>query len=125
MAMKIKRLLTNIASRNLEESKLFYTSLFSFEVAFDSDWFINLVSKGSELEIGIIAHEHEMIPERAKGSVAGVYMTFVVEDVDALCIRAQELSYDVMQEPEITFYGQKRMLLLAPEGTVCDVSSVP
>ena len=53
--MEIKRLLTNICSTDLEASKQFYTSLFSFKVGYDSDWFIHLVSEGSELELGIIS----------------------------------------------------------------------
>ena len=123
--MEIKRLLTNICSNNLEQSKVFYTSLFSFNVEFDSDWFINLVSDGRQLELGIIAQDHEMVPEPVRGQVSGVYLTFVVDDVDVLYQKAQELSCEVMQAPELTFYGQKRMLLRAPEGTVCDVSSTP
>ena len=121
--MKIERLLTNICSNDLEKSKLFYTALFSFKVAFDSDWFVNLISEGSHFEIGLIAQDHEMVPDRIRGEQAGIYLTFVVEDVDLLLRQALQLSYDIIQEPELTFYGQKRMLVVAPEGTVCDVSS--
>lgn len=121
--MEIKRFLTNICSKNLEESKRFYTSLFSFEVDYDSDWFVHLISVGRELELGIIAHNHDVVPEQARGSITGTYLTFVVEDVDSFYQKLIGLGYGVIQEPKLTLYGQKRMLLLAPEGTVCDVSS--
>ncbi len=121
--MEIKRLLTNICAKDLEESKKFYTSLFSFNVDYDSDWFVHLISEGRELELGIILEQHEIVPAEAQGSVSGVYLTFVVEEVDALYQKAKELGCNIQQPPEITFYGQKRMLLVAPEGTVCDVSS--
>ena len=121
--MEIKRLLTNICTKNLEESKKFYTSLFSFNVDYDSDWFVHLISEGRELELGIILEQHEIVPVEAKGGISGVYLTFVVEDVDDLYQKVKELGWNIQRPPEITFYGQKRMLLVAPEGTVCDVSS--
>ena len=121
--MKIKRLLTNVCSPDLESSKHFYTSLFQLNVEYHSDWFIHLVSDGREFELGIIAEGHEIVPEQTRGKVSGAYLTFVVEDVDVVHRKAQELGCDISQAPQITFYGQKRMLVVAPEGTVCDVSS--
>ena len=121
--MKIDRLLTNVCSQNLEESKLFYTSLFSFKVDYDSDWFVHLISEGRELELGIIGQNHDVVPDKVKGKIVGAYLTFVVENVDECFKQCQELGYEIIQEPENTPYGQKRMLLVAPEGTVCDVSS--
>ena len=121
--MKINRLLINVCSKNLDESKRFYTSLFEFNIDYDSDWFIHLISEGRQLELGIISEDHAVVPEKARGHSSGVYITFVVDSVDDLYKKAQELKYEVIQSPEVTSYGQKRMLLVAPEGTVCDVSS--
>jgi len=122
--MEIQRLLTNVCSNDLAQSKAFYTQLFSFDVAFDSDWFVSLVSQGRALEIGIIDINSELVPEQLKQGSSGVYLTFVVEDVDALHEKVQTLNYTVIQPPQATFYGQNRMLIQAPEGTVCDVSSL-
>ena len=121
--MKINRLLTNVCSQDLEQSKRFYSTLFAFDIDYDSSWFVHLISEGRELELGIILQDHEIVPEATKGSVAGIYLTFVVEDVDAFHENVKKHEYEVLQEPEITPYGQKRMLLVAPEGTVCDISS--
>jgi len=121
--MEIKRLLTNICSTDLESSKMFYTSLLDFTIDFDSEWFVHLVSVGRELEIGLILEGHEIVPEQVRGNIKGCYITFVVENVDSIYIKAQALSYKIIQSPEQTPYGQKRMLIEAPEGTVCDVSS--
>lgn len=112
-----------MCSHNLEESKLFYTSLFSFKVDYDSDWFVHLISEGRELELGIISHNHDVVPDKVKGKIRGAYLTFVVESVDKSFEQCKEFGYNVIQEPQMTPYGQKRMLLVAPEGTVCDVSS--
>jgi hypothetical protein len=92
-------------------------------VKYESDWFINLVAEDGDLELGIILEQHDIVPKQAKGESAGVYLTFVVENVEQINRQAQALNYPILQAPEMTFYGQKRMLLLAPEGTVCDMSS--
>lgn len=121
--MKIQRLLTNLCSTNLQDSKSFYTSLFAFRVDFDSDWFVHLISEGRELELGIIDQNHDVVPKPVRQKVSGMYLTFVVEDVEALHHKAIKLGYEIAQPPKATEYGQNRMLLVAPEGTVCDVSS--
>jgi len=121
--VEIKRLLTNLCSSDLESSKVFYTSLLDFVVDFDSDWFVHLISRGRELEIGIILENHEIVPEQVRYKISGCYITFVVENVDSVFLKAQELNIKIIQTPELTPYGQKRMLIEAPEGTVCDISS--
>lgn len=84
---------------------------------------MHLTSEGKELELGIISRASEIVPEQARGSCSGVYLTFVVENVDKLYIKAKTLGITIVQQPTQTPYGQKRMILIAPEGTVCDVSS--
>lgn len=93
--MKIERLLTNVCSQNLEESKQLYTSLFSFKVGYDSDWFVHLVSEGGGFELGIIAQNHDIVPDIAKGKIVGVYLTFVVGNVDE-CFKLQHHGYGAL-----------------------------
>ena len=121
--MKLNRLLTNLCTKDLKQSTAFYTSLFDFRVDYDSEWFVHLISEAGQLELGLIAESHDIVPSAAKGQPAGSYLTFVVDDVDVLFQQAKQLDYTIVEEPTLTFYGQKRLLLLAPEGTVCDLSS--
>ncbi|KNC68310.1 VOC family protein [Pseudoalteromonas ardens] len=121
--MTINRLFTNVCTTNLTESRDFYTSLFAFDVRYDSDWFIHLVSQKSGLELGIILKSHPIVPEQARQRSSGMYLTFVVDMVNPIYDRAKVLGYEVVQAPEATEYGQMRLLLLAPEGTLCDISS--
>ena len=121
--MKIDRLLTNIISSDLEQSKSFFMALFAFTVDFDSDWFVHLVSENGNLELGLLLEEHEIVPDRVRGKKSGIYITFVVEDAVSVFRKAQELGYEVLQAPEDTFYGQKRVLIVSPDGTICDVSA--
>ncbi len=120
---KVNRLLINICSDHLPESKAFYTQLFNFEIAFDSDWFIQLHSPERSLELGIIARGSEFVPPAAQAPAAGFYLTLVVEAVDRCYQLAQSLNYPVEQAPEDTSYGQRRMLIHDPNGVVLDVSS--
>ncbi len=121
--MKINRLLTNICSADLAASKAFYTSLFEFSVAYDSDWFVQLTAPDTGFELGLIAEGHEIVPAGVSGKAVGVYLTIVVDSVDTVYGKAQQLGLDVQQAPELMPYGQKRMLLQSPEGVMIDVSS--
>ena len=121
--MKVNRLLNNICSDNLSETKAFYTSLFDFKVDYDSDWFVHLVSEGRGLEIGIMQSSHELVPEELRGQPMGMYITLVVDDATSIYNKAKALGCNVVKEPELTFYGQKRLLLKDPSGVLVDVSS--
>ena len=121
--MKINRLITNLCSDNLAASKDFYTRLFAFKVDYDSDWFVHLISQGRELEIGIMLADHELIPAQFRGRPMGMYLTLVVDDAIAVFERAKQLNFEIVQDPELTFYGQRRLLLKDPAGVLVDVSS--
>ncbi|MEO1173007.1 MAG: VOC family protein, partial [Myxococcota bacterium] len=54
---------------------------------------------------------------------AGTLVTIVVEDVDALHATAAERDIPIVEPPRNLFYGQRRMLLRDPAGTLVDVSS--
>ena len=125
MANAINRLLSNICTGDIQASKAFYTTLFDFDTNYDSDWFVHLISNSSNLELGIIDKNNEIVPDMAKSntSPSGFYQTFVVEDVDKVHERALENGFDVLESPHDTFYGQRRLLLKDPDGSIVDVSA--
>lgn len=120
---KINRLLTNICSDNLMESRDFYMKLFDFKVAYDSDWFIHLISLNKKLELGIIDRTNELVPKGFQHNPQGFYITFVVDNVDALYEIAVSEKFKIVNTPENTAYGQRRLLLQDPSGTLVDISS--
>jgi len=122
--MKIQRLVTNICSDQVALSKDFYVKLLGLEVRFDSDWFVNLGSKDSNYEIGIVQRDHEIVPKDFQQSPRGFYLTFVVESADEAYRIAQEEGFTVVQAPHDTFYGQRRLLLQDPDGALVDISSL-
>lgn len=115
--------MTNICSDKLPESKAFYTKLFDFQINFDSDWFIHLVSKDQQLELGIIDRTHQIVPKAYQNLPQGFYVTFVVENADDLFKIAVKENYEIVEAPTNTAYGQRRLLLKDPNGTLLDISS--
>jgi catechol 2,3-dioxygenase-like lactoylglutathione lyase family enzyme len=118
------RILTNICSDNLPKSKDFYVELLGFNVKYDSDWYVQLSSpKDSEIEYGIIQRNHELVPEEYQNAPNGMYVTFVVEDVDVTFSKAIEMNIPIIQEPRDEFYGQRRFLAKDPNGCLIDICS--
>ncbi|MEM6737346.1 MAG: VOC family protein [Bacteroidota bacterium] len=119
----INRIMTNICSDNLAESRDFYTKLFDFKVDYDSDWFVHLISKEKKLELGIIDRRNEIVPKDFQNNPQGFYVTFVVENVDEIFVTAKSENFKVISGPTDTFYGQRRLLLKDPSGSLVDISS--
>lgn len=120
----INRMMTNICSDNLTESLDFYTKLFDFDVEYDSDWFVHLVSKDKKIELGIIDRTNEIVPDDFQKNPQGFYITFVVDNADEIFEIAKTEKVKIVSEPTDTFYGQRRLLLKDPNGTLIDVSSL-
>ena len=118
------RLLTNICSADLKKSKDFYVDLLDFKVKFDSDWYVQLCSpEDSEIEYGIIQRDHELVPKEYQNTPNGMYVTFVVENVDVIYEKALKMGIDIIQEPSNEFYGQRRFLTKDPNGCLIDICS--
>ncbi|MDC1162081.1 VOC family protein [Tenacibaculum sp.] len=120
---KINRMMTNICSDNLAESQCFYTKLFDFNVSFNSDWYLHMISKDKKLELGIIDRTNDIVPKEFQNTPQGFYVTFVVENVDEIFKIATAEKFKIINEPIDIFYGQRRLLLKDPNGTLVDISS--
>ena len=122
--MSIKRAFVSILSDSLPETRDFYTSLFEWRVDFDSDWFVHLQApENAAVELGIIRRNHEIVPVTGARAPEGVLLTIVVEDVDALHALCRARSVEIVEPPRNLFYGQRRMVIRDPNGTLVDVSS--
>gem|GEM_PF-418736 len=118
------RVFMNICSQDLAASKAFFTQLLDLEVKYDSDWYVQLCSADDpEMEFGVIQYDHELVPTSYRGRPSGMYMTFVVPDVNASYQKALELGLQIIQAPRNEFYGQRRFLVLEPSGCLIDICS--
>ncbi len=122
--MTFTRLLTNLCSDRLGESRDFYVSLLGFEVNYDSDWYVQLrCPSHPELELGLIARSSELVPAPFQQAPTGMFITFVVPDVDAVYAKALALGLPILQEPRNEFDGQRRFLTVDPNGCLIDIGS--
>ena len=118
------RILTNICSADLAKSKEFYLALLGFNVKYDSDWYVQLCSPhDTDIEYGIIQRDHELVPREYQDTPTGMYVTFVVEDVDATYRKALDMNVTILHEPRNEFYGQRRFLAKDPDGCLIDICS--
>ena len=122
--MTFSRMLTNLCSDRLTESRDFYISLLGFEVNYDSDWYVQLRSPiNAEIEFGIIDRRSKLVPPEFQNAPTGMYVTFVVPDVDVVYAQAKSLGLRIIQEPRNEFYGQRRFLTVDPNGCLIDICS--
>lgn len=124
MGTRIKRAFPVILSDNVPATRDFYMKLLGWRMDFDSDWFVHLRShESSDVELGIMQVDHELVPAAFRKAPTGVTVTIVVDDVDAVFGRARSEGVAIVEEPRDLFYGQRRMLVTDPSGTLVDVSS--
>ncbi|MGI9612278.1 MAG: VOC family protein [Acidimicrobiales bacterium] len=120
----ITRAFPNIVASSLPATKAWYVELLGWATEFDSDWFVHLKAPDVPgVELGIIDAGHEIVPQGLEPGSQGTLLTVVVDDVDETHDRAKGLGYEVVEEPRDLFYGQRRMILRDPAGTLVDVSS--
>ena len=118
------RILANICAADLARSKAFYGELLELTVQYDSDWYVQLATPGeAPSEYGLIQRDHELVPEAYRRPPTGMYMTFVVDDVDAAYQRALAMDAPILQAPRDEFYGQRRFLTQDPDGCLLDISA--
>jgi catechol 2,3-dioxygenase-like lactoylglutathione lyase family enzyme len=122
--MSFSRILTNICSDRLAESRDFYVTLLGFDVSYDSDWYVQLRSPSNkELEFGIILRSHSLVPQEYQTAPSGMYVTFVVPEVDLVYEKAVAMGLRIVQELRNEFYGQRRFLTVDPNGCLIDICS--
>jgi catechol 2,3-dioxygenase-like lactoylglutathione lyase family enzyme len=122
--MSFSRIITNVCADDLAASRDFYVQLLGFTVNYDSDWYVQLRGPRPErCEFGIIRRTHELVPVPFQTPPSGMYVTFVVPDVDALHARAVAMGAHIVQAPRDEFYGQRRFLVLDPAGCLLDLSA--
>ncbi len=119
----VNRLMVNICTSKMTESKDFYMKLFDFRVNYNSDWFVQLISTDKQLELGIISDKSEIVPNGITARPQGFYLTFVVGDINEVFDIAKAEDFEIMSGPLNTVYGQRQLLIKDPNGIVIDVSS--
>lgn len=120
----MKRAFTNILSGNVEQTARFYQELLGMKRAGDFGWFIVLSHDDMpEFEMGVLDKDHDTIPNGLSSSPAGCILTFVVDDLEEVHAKAISMQTEILQKPTDLPYGQRRLMLRDPAGSLVDVSS--
>jgi predicted enzyme related to lactoylglutathione lyase len=124
MERPMQRCFTNILCADVDRTAGFYEELLGLHRHYTSDWFVILSHHDlPRLEVGLLQRDHAIVPEAVKAAPAGVMVTFVVDHCDAVHDAARAMGAEVLEPPTDMPYGQRRMLLRDPEGTVLDISA--
>lgn len=111
--MKIKRVDTTISTYKLQESKDFYMKYFGFQLVYESDWYIELVTANEPVN-GISF----TIAQREGGEIfngKGIIISFEVDDVDAEFARLKGEGLklqDIQDKP----WGERSFVVNDPNG---------
>ncbi|MEM9838480.1 MAG: VOC family protein [Pseudomonadota bacterium] len=120
----MKRAFTNILCDDPSKVALFYEAVLGMRRHADFGWFIILTHDDMPgMEFGLLDASHETVPEGAIPTPSGVMLTFVVDDAEACFQRAQDAGAVVVEPPTDMAYGQRRMVVKDPAGTLVDISA--
>ena len=120
--MEITRILPVILSDAMEDSRDFYVDVLGFQVAFDSDWFVNVVSPAEpSIGIGILQRDHETVPSAHQTVPRGVTISIQVEDADKVYADARKKGLTIVRELRDEDYGQRHFMITDPNNVLIDV----
>jgi catechol 2,3-dioxygenase-like lactoylglutathione lyase family enzyme len=114
--MSIRRVVPDITTQRLEESREFYVGLLGFEVAMDMDWVVTLVSPVNPTAQIILMTRDATAPVQPQMSVE-------VANVDAVHQQAVARGDDIIYPLTDETWGVRRFFVRDPAGVVVNVLS--
>jgi catechol 2,3-dioxygenase-like lactoylglutathione lyase family enzyme len=114
--MSIRRVVPNIASERIDESREFYTEFLGFDVAMDMGWIVTLASPSNPTaQISLL---------RGPASDAQhPNLSIEVADVDAVHAKAIALGLQIVYPLTDEPWGVRRFVVTDPNGVVINVMS--
>lgn len=125
--MTVTRLLPNICTDRMEETRDFYADLLGFVVGtVHAGWYIQLVSPTDpRLQIGIVRRDAEFTPEAFQSSAQGVIISVQVDDVDAVHGSAAKRGFKIAQGLRTQDFGMRHFMVVDPNGLLVNVLAFP
>ena len=115
--MSIRRVVPNIKSKLLDESRAFYVDLLGFQVAMDMGFIVTLVSPNNPTA------QISLLRDEEGSTTPHPHLSIEVADVDEVHGRATErglkIIYPLTDEP----WGVRRFFIADPNGTVLNIMS--
>ncbi len=107
---------------NIDEAKEFYLTNFGFNVAFENEWYIHLVSE-SGIQVGFLLPNQPTQPDIFKRSYSGsgVIFSLEVDNVDFAYSEAKRQSLNIALELRSEDWGQRHFCIKDPNGVYLDI----
>jgi catechol 2,3-dioxygenase-like lactoylglutathione lyase family enzyme len=123
--MSVNAVFPVLMTDRLAESRDFYADLLDMRLAFEADWYVQLLSPTTQAaQLGLVATEHESVPAAFRRAAAGVLVTVEVDDVDALHQRARARGLPIELSLRDEDWGQRHFITRDPNGLAVDVVQV-
>lgn len=111
-----------IQTDRVAETAAFYRDHFAFAPTYESDWYVHLQStEDPSVNLAILQHDRETIPEPGRGRTKGLLLNFEVADVDAVHERAQNAGLPMLKSLRDEPFGQRHFITQDPNGVLIDV----
>jgi catechol 2,3-dioxygenase-like lactoylglutathione lyase family enzyme len=123
--MSVKAVFPVLMTDRLAESRDFYADLLGLRLAFEADWYVQLLSPATPAaQLGLVASDHESVPPVFRRAAAGVLVTIEVENVDAVHERAQARGLPIELSLRSEDWGQRHFITRDPNELAVDVVQV-
>ena len=114
--MSIRRVVPDITSERIDESRKFYTEFLGFEVAMDMGWIVTLASPDNPTaQITLLRGPASAAPHPD--------LSIEVADVDALHAKAIALGLQIVYPLTDEPWGVRRFFVTDPNGVIINVLS--
>jgi catechol 2,3-dioxygenase-like lactoylglutathione lyase family enzyme len=119
----VTRVLPNICTDRMEETRDFYAGLLDFVVGFEHPgWYIQMASQANpQLQIGIVRRGHEFTPAAFQQAAQGVIISVQVEDIDATYAKVLERGFRIAHELRDESFGMRRFMVADPNGLLVNL----
>ena len=108
--------------KSIISAKSFYTENFDFQVVFENEWYLHLVT-ASGVQVGFMLPDQPKQPkifhESHNGS--GVIFSVEVDDADIAYTKAKERNLDIALDLRSEDWGQRHFSVKDPNGVYLDI----
>ena len=111
-----------ICATDTARAAAFLKDHFGFASAFDSGWYVHLISTANpDRAVAIVDHSHGSVPPGGRKPVRGVLLTLEYDEIDSLHERIAGAGVRVVTELRDEPWGQRHFIVEGPDGLLVDV----
>lgn len=123
----VTRLLPNICTDRVEETRDFFIDLLGLVVGFEHQgWYIQMASPTNpQFQVGIVRRYHEFTPKAFQQPAQGIIISAQVENVDVAYSEVIKRGISIELELRDESFGMRRFMVADPNGVLVNVFSFP